>query len=144
MFVILLINLEEEGRREEEEEEEDCVNLFNHSIVCYCLHMCTIGNQRSWPNILSRITKYISSTSALFDIGLLIFRGASHGLKPGHSITDKKVPCSVINKQVSVAGRNYRNFKVTVKKPSGSKLSQSSRPGPKHSGGGIQSSKRQT
>ena len=104
-----------------EKREKDCVNLFNHSIVCYCLHMCTVGNQRSWPNILSRITKYISSTFALFDIGLLIFRGASHGFKPGSFTTDKKVPCSVVDKQVFVAGRNYRNFKVTVKRTLGVK-----------------------
>ena len=75
------------------------------------VYVYSLGTSASWPNIVSRIPKYISSTSALFAIGLPYSRGASlrSTQKPGAFYNRQENPCAVINKQSFVAGRHSRN-----------------------------------
>ena len=109
-----------QGRGRREEKKGYAIIQPQHCLLLI-VYMYSLGTSVCWPNIVSRIPKYISSTSALFDIGLLNFRGASNGLKNLGFYNRQEIPCAVIYKQISVAGRNSRNSKVTVKRTPGVK-----------------------
>ena len=83
MSVILFIHLSLKKRDERRGEEGEGLRKLIQPQHCLLsiVYVYSLGTSASWPNILSRIPKYISSTSALFANGLLIFRGASYGLK---------------------------------------------------------------
>ena len=118
------------------------VNLFNHSIVCFSLYMCTVWEPAS-AGPISCLESPNTSLLLLLCLPTVFSPFVVHPTvsKTWDFITDKKYRVLLLISKSPWQGEILEISRLLRKEPLGSKLSKSSRTGPKLSGGGIKSSK---